>query len=174
MATDNDTSFDAALAALDVEPTHHTDRMVTTYDILGLDAVRAAHRAEVDALRDKLTRVLGAIQRLQPTGSPIPGDEVVLAEWIVGEAISARAAHRAEVERAVADKEGAEGANILNRNAVRAAHRAEVERAVAEEREACVAACHGIAFKGTRGNESTVVHVVNECAKAIRARGAKS
>lgn len=48
MATDNDTSFDAALAALDVEPTHHTDRMVTTYDILGLDAVRAAHRAEVE------------------------------------------------------------------------------------------------------------------------------
>ena len=43
-----DTAFDAALAALDVEPTHHTDRMVTTYDILGLDAVRAAHRAEVE------------------------------------------------------------------------------------------------------------------------------
>ena len=42
------TPFDAALAALDVEPTHHTDRMVTTYDILGLDAVRAAHRAEVE------------------------------------------------------------------------------------------------------------------------------
>lgn len=41
-------AFDAALAALDVEPTHHTDRMVTTYDILGLDAVRAAHRAEVE------------------------------------------------------------------------------------------------------------------------------
>jgi hypothetical protein len=48
VATDNDTSFDAALAALDVEPTHHPDRMVTTYDILGLDAVREAHRAEVE------------------------------------------------------------------------------------------------------------------------------
>ena len=42
------TPFDAALAALDVEPTHHPDRMVTTYDILGLDAVRAAHGAEVE------------------------------------------------------------------------------------------------------------------------------
>ena len=41
-------AFDAAIAALDVEPTHHPDRMVTTYDILGLDAVRAAHRAEVE------------------------------------------------------------------------------------------------------------------------------
>lgn len=99
-----DTPFDAALAALDVEVNINAHRQVTTYDILGLDAVRAAHRAEVDALRDKLTRVLGAIQRLQPTGSPIPGDEVVLAEWIVGEAISARAAHRAEVERAVAEE----------------------------------------------------------------------
>jgi len=26
VATDNDTSFDAALAALDVEPTHHNER----------------------------------------------------------------------------------------------------------------------------------------------------
>lgn len=38
-----------------------------------------------------------------------------------------------------------------------------------QERERCVDACHGVAFKGTRGNESTVVHVVNECARAIRA-----
>lgn len=55
------TSFEAALAALDVEPTHHTDRMVTTYDILGLDAVRAAHRAEVEravAERDALMSAL--------------------------------------------------------------------------------------------------------------------
>jgi len=101
VATDNDTSFDAALAALDVE--HYVTDKGWRSNILGLDAVRAAHRAEVDALREKLTRVLGAIQRLQPTGSPIPGDEVVLAEWIVGEAISARAAHRAEVERVARD-----------------------------------------------------------------------
>ena len=39
--------FDAALAALDVELTHHPDRMVTTYAILGLDAVRAAHAEAV-------------------------------------------------------------------------------------------------------------------------------
>ena len=42
-----DTPFDAALAALDVEPTHHPDRMVTTYAIVGLDAVRAAHAEAV-------------------------------------------------------------------------------------------------------------------------------
>lgn len=62
-------TLDAALAALDVEPTHHTDRMVTTYDILGLDAVRAAHRAEVeravaeerDACLKSCRDVIGAI-----------------------------------------------------------------------------------------------------------------
>ena len=64
MATDNDTSFDAALAALDVEPTHHTDRMVTTYDILGLDAVRAAHRAEVErAVREAVEQEREACAR---------------------------------------------------------------------------------------------------------------
>ena len=43
-------SFDAALAAIDVEETLHPDRMLVTHDILGLDDVRAAHRAEVDRL----------------------------------------------------------------------------------------------------------------------------
>lgn len=149
MATDNDTPFDAALAALDVEPTHHPDRMVTTYDILGLDAVRAAHRAEVDALRDKLTRVLGAIQRLQPTGSPIPGDEVVLAEWVVGEAVNARAAHRAEVERAVAE----EGARCMaDCDTVKARIPADAHDETA------------YAFRGG----------ADACRAAIRARGAKS
>lgn len=50
-------SFDAALAAIDVEETLHPDRMLVTYTILGLDAVRAAHRAEVDALRDAIALV---------------------------------------------------------------------------------------------------------------------
>lgn len=45
-----------------------------------------------------------------------------------------RAAHRAEVERAVAEKEEAEGANILNRNAARAlsARVAKLEAALRE------------------------------------------
>ncbi len=47
-------SFDAALAAIDVEATHHTDKMITTHTILGLDGVRAAHRAEVDRLAARL------------------------------------------------------------------------------------------------------------------------
>ena len=47
-------SFDAALAALDVEPRHAPARYTTTYDILGLDDVRAAHRAEVDRLAARL------------------------------------------------------------------------------------------------------------------------
>ena len=50
-------SFDAALAALDVEPTHHPDRMVTTYAIVGLDDVRAAHRAEVDRLSARVAKL---------------------------------------------------------------------------------------------------------------------
>lgn len=46
-------SFEAALAALDVEPTHHPDRMVTTYAILGLDDVRAAHAEAVRVAVEK-------------------------------------------------------------------------------------------------------------------------
>lgn len=41
-------SFEESLTGLDYEVTHHPDRMVTTYAIVGLDAVRAAHRAEVE------------------------------------------------------------------------------------------------------------------------------
>lgn len=56
-----DTPFDAALAALDVEPRHDAARMVTTYDILGLDAVRAAHRAEIErAVAEERARFLDA------------------------------------------------------------------------------------------------------------------
>ncbi len=40
-------SFDAALAAIDVEETLHPDRMLVTHDILGLDDVRAAHAEAV-------------------------------------------------------------------------------------------------------------------------------
>lgn len=50
-------------------------------------------------------------------------------------------------------------------------HLAALAQARQEEREGCVDACHGVAFKGeTRGNPSTVVHVVNACARAIRNR----
>lgn len=60
-------AFDAAIAALDVEPTHHTDRMVTTYDILGLDAVRAAHRAEVErAVAEEREACAKVVDRLCP------------------------------------------------------------------------------------------------------------
>ena len=49
-------SFEETLTGLDVEPTHHPDRMVTTYTILGLDDVRAAHaeavRVAVEAERE--------------------------------------------------------------------------------------------------------------------------
>lgn len=89
--------FDAALAALDVEPTHHTDRMVTTYDILGLDAVRAAHRAEVDA----------AVARAStPTASNYLNVDALRqrVEFLEKHAAQRDAAHRAEVERAVAEE----------------------------------------------------------------------
>ena len=46
-------SFEEALTGLDVEPRHDPARYTTTYDILGLDDVRAAHRAEVDAMREE-------------------------------------------------------------------------------------------------------------------------
>ena len=47
MPGDTPMSFDAALAALDVDNDYAPDRGVT-YQIVGLDAVRAAHRAEVE------------------------------------------------------------------------------------------------------------------------------
>ena len=43
-----DTPFDAALAALDYQPVDMRDTGQPVYEILGLDAVRAAHRAEVE------------------------------------------------------------------------------------------------------------------------------
>ena len=52
-----DTPFDAALAALDVEENLHPDRMEVTHTILGLDAVRAAHRAEVDRLSARVAKL---------------------------------------------------------------------------------------------------------------------
>lgn len=57
--------FDAALAALDVEPTHHTDRMVTTYAIVGLDDVRAAHRAEVERIAARVAKLEAALREAQ-------------------------------------------------------------------------------------------------------------
>ncbi len=47
-------SFEEALKGVDVEHAHHTDEMITTHIILGLDDVRAAHRAEVDRLAARL------------------------------------------------------------------------------------------------------------------------
>ena len=63
---------------------------------------------------------------------------------------------------------------ILGLKEVEAAHRAEVERAVAEEREACARACDDlatdVAFRdSSRSNEATCA--LSECAAAIRARG---
>lgn len=48
-AAPSPTPFDAALAALDVEAVDRKDSGVTVHEIVGLDDVRAAHRAEVDA-----------------------------------------------------------------------------------------------------------------------------
>jgi len=87
--------------------------------------------------------------------------------------------------------------NILGLDAVRAAHRAEVERAVAEEREA-IAAWHDAEADRIRREIATSLQIMREnasafvglntsmdheyaqtethreCAAAIRARGAKS
>lgn len=61
--------FDAALAALDVEPRHDAARMVTTYDILGLDAVRAAHREAIRvAVEAERVRCVNAVQSVGGPG----------------------------------------------------------------------------------------------------------
>lgn len=89
-----DTPFDAALAALDVEPTHHPDRMVTTYDILGLDAVRAAHRAEVERA---VAEALGAVV---PDWLPESTDEAVAAVRECADEIATRLMRGAAAIRA--------------------------------------------------------------------------
>ena len=64
---------------------------------------------------------------------------------------------------------------ILGLDDVRAAHRAEVERAVAEEREACAKAARGAALVnyGTVREFDAVSQQREACSDAVRARGAR-
>lgn len=67
---------------------------------------------------------------------------------------------------------------ILGLDAVRAAHRAEVERAVAEERDACLKSCRDVIGAIDHDGECPMlivhayeVHGAEKCIAEIRARG---
>lgn len=101
-----DTPFDAALAALDVE--HYVTEHGWRSNILGLDAVRAAHRAEVErAVADEraaCARILRAFREQSE-----PGDDVRLTLEQAEQDICARgvAKQRTGSEAPSASDEGA-------------------------------------------------------------------
>lgn len=77
-ATPGDTPFDAALAALDVEAVPDGKNFTVHYDILGLDAVRAAHRAEVARLSARVAKLEAALREIAGRG---PKDDPCADEY---------------------------------------------------------------------------------------------
>ena len=159
------TARGAMFAALDVEPTHHPDKMVTTYAILGLDDVRAAHRREVaeqvDAIRKERDEARGdargnylnilEVTALARTGTgPVKYADPVLED--------AAAAVRVLLQE-------------------RAAHAEAVRVAVEKEREACAKVCLDLRCRWCRelGEDTNGNHAdccaCRDDAAAIRARG---
>ena len=49
------------------------------------EELRPWYAKRIEDLEQRLTSVVGLIQRLQPPGSPPPGDEETLVRWIVGD-----------------------------------------------------------------------------------------
>lgn len=57
-------------------------------------------KAPIAALTAERDKIVGIVQRLQPKGSPIPGDSVTLVSWIVDEAFRERDELRAVLREA--------------------------------------------------------------------------
>jgi len=75
----------------ETKPTFYLNSEDLEEYVLGLEKER-------DQLQTKLQDVVGLLQHYQPAGSPPPGDEYVLAQWILGEAEKEHDQLRAELE----------------------------------------------------------------------------
>ena len=115
-----------------------------------------------------------SVEVLIPPGT-VPGELPIIHGFVGGPIDPfADALAKVDVEVTDRRDDGTPFYTVLGLKEVEAAHRAEVERAVAEEREACARACDDlatdVAFRdSSRSNEATCA--LSECAAAIRARG---